>query len=74
MYDTDTNTITEEYDLPELPEPTDDPDGETAELVLFRFRQERISLGDGFTIADAQDYCSRDDTSGDGWFTGFYRR
>lgn len=66
------------YDLPELPEVADDDDvwdgtaeDTTVELVLFRFQEENIVLGDGFTVADAQDYCGRDDTAGDGWFVGY---
>lgn len=77
---TDIDDILTEYDLPELPEPAefngDDDDSEdTVELVLARFQQGSVSLGDGFTEADAQAYCQRDDTrdpAGD-WFV-FYRR
>ena len=68
--DTSTTDTMAEYDLPELPDPADDEDG-TAELVLFRFQQENITLGDGFTIAYAQEYCQREDTHGDGWFVGY---
>jgi hypothetical protein len=78
--DTANNEIIEQYGLPELPEPVGDTDdyaeGELAELVIFRQHAENIYL-DGFvTLADAQEYCSRDDTgdAGGGWFTGFYRR
>jgi hypothetical protein len=67
-------TALEDYDLPELPDLADDSETETAQLVLFRFDQERIVLGDGYTIAGAQEYCSRDDTRGNGWFVGYYRR
>lgn len=66
------------YGLPELPEPVDDPDeyeeGELAELVLFRFQDKRISLGDGYLLADAMEYCQDEDTHSDGWFVGFYKR
>jgi hypothetical protein len=70
----DTDSILEEYGLPGLPEPADAGADETAELVLFRSGQEKISLGSGFAVADAQKYCSREDTHGPGWFTGWYRR
>ena len=76
---TEISEVLAAYGLPELPEPVEDPDeydeGELAELVLFRFNEERISLGDSFELADAMDYCNRDDTSDNGsWFVGFYRR
>lgn len=70
MYDTDIEDIIEEYELPELPEPADDPDDGPATLVLFRQGQGGTWLGDCFTVADAQEYCSREDTHGDGWFVG----
>jgi hypothetical protein len=62
-----------EEDLPELPEPADDTEDDTATLVLFRFKQENIPLGDGdvYPLADAMAYCQRDDTSGEGWFVGW---
>ena len=72
MYDHDIEDVIEEYGLPELPEPADDPDDGPATLVLSRFGQENIWLGDCFTVADAQEYCSDEDTHGDGWFV-FYR-
>jgi hypothetical protein len=65
-------TITPE-NLPELPEPADEDAAGTATLVLFRFKEESITLGDGevFALADAKEYCEREDTHGDGWFTGW---
>jgi hypothetical protein len=68
-------SIMQEYDLPELPEPAEEGSGATARLVLFRFQQENIPLGDGdvYALADAQEYCCRDDASGSpDWFVGWY--
>lgn len=68
------------YGLPELPEPEDpdlnyDEEGEQVEptvwLILFQPEQESITLAGDILRADAQEYCQRDDTHGDGWFTGF---
>jgi hypothetical protein len=64
MYVMTADEITEvidSYHLPELPEADEDhylnEDDETVSLVLFRFQQDNVPLGDGFSIADAQDYC-----------------
>ena len=68
------------YGLPELPEPEDpelnnDLEGNQIEptvwLILFRFQQENITLAGDILKYDAQAYCQRDDTSGDGWFVGY---
>jgi hypothetical protein len=74
MSNTDVDDVIEEYNLPELPEPAeDDEDEDTVSLVLFRFKQENITLGDGFTRADAREYCEREDTHADEWFVGWRR-
>lgn len=60
--------------LPELPEPTDDEDAEVTALFLSVQGQGSTPLTDyDIALADAQEYCSRDDTHGDGWFVGFWR-
>jgi hypothetical protein len=76
----DVDDVLETYGLPPLPEPDDDAEYEdTVTLVLFRHKDENIPLGDSFTLADAQEYCSRDDTADNSvatlrpWFTGFWR-
>ena len=60
------------YDLPELPDETDENDDtvDTVELMLFRQDDANLHLG-YVTRQDAQEYASRDDTHGDGWFVGF---
>lgn len=81
MYYEDATAITmASYGLPELPEPADDDDDDenedentTVSLVLFRRNQGNIPLGDGFTLADAQEYCEREDTHDDDWFVGWRR-
>jgi hypothetical protein len=61
-----------ELGLPDLPEPDeDDPEGR--ELVVFQFKGETIMLAEGIPLADAMEYCDREDTHGDGWFAGFRR-
>lgn len=76
--DTANNEIVTMFGLPELPETVEDPDGydegELAQLAISRFQQEKIWLDGEVTLADAQEYCSRDDTRGGDWFVMFYRR
>lgn len=67
-----TEEILQEFSLPELPEEYEGDEPENArQLVIFRFKEENIPLGEPVSLADAQEYCSRDDTHGDGWFVGF---
>lgn len=68
------SSIMEEYGLPELPEPSDGDASGTARLVLFRQGRTSLPLGNGdvYVLADAQEYCCRDDTSGSpDWFVGW---
>jgi hypothetical protein len=60
--------------LPPLPEPAEDDEAELVALVLFRQGATNIRLTDyEIALADAQGYCDREDTHGDGWFVGFWR-
>lgn len=74
----DTRETLVKYDLPELPETIDacDTDQSTVELVVYRFKQEKLALA-YVSEEDAQEYCSRDDTRGDDengpWFVGYRR-
>lgn len=71
MYDTDIEDVIAEYELPGLPE-EDDTAEQTTRLVLFRFQQEKIQLADDIPLADAREYCDREDTRGHLWFVGYY--
>jgi hypothetical protein len=72
MYDTEEiAAVIEQYGLPGLPEP-DDTAEQTARLVLFRHKQGKITLADDIPLADAQEYCDREDTHGPEWFVGLY--
>ncbi len=41
------------------------------ELVKFVFKGEREVIATGLTLAEAQEYCEREDTHGEGWFVGY---
>jgi hypothetical protein len=63
--------------LPVIPDAVDDPDiveagAQLAKLVLFRYRQENITLATDIPVSDAQEYCSHPGTSANGWFVGYY--
>ena len=57
-----------EYGLPAVPEEgTGDRN-----LYVFRFPQpEKLLIAENVTLENAREYCSREDTHGDGWFLGF---
>jgi hypothetical protein len=75
-YDIEVSDIKFGLELPDFPDETDasDTTDELAELFLSRFNGEKVYFGFLITVADAQEYCSRDDTHGSGWFVGWYRR
>lgn len=58
-----------EYELPELPDYYEGPG--SAQLVLFRMRENNEALT-YCSLEDAQEYCEREDTHGDGWFVGWH--
>lgn len=72
--------IAARFGLPELPEAVEDPDeyedGELAQLAVAQQHGEKIYLAGYVTVADAMEYCSRDDTSDveTGWMVIWYRR
>ena len=78
--ETTNDEITEYFGLPGLPEPVEDTsaydEGTLAQLAISQFDGEKIYLDGEITLADAQEYCSRDDThdTDAGWFVMFYRR
>ena len=78
MYDTDDiEDVLATYGLPELPDPDED-DEEGRELVLYRFKDHHIVLAGSIPLADAMEYCDREDThdtknSPPLWFVGFRR-
>jgi hypothetical protein len=58
-------------DLPDYPAESED-NGHTCKLVLFRQNITNVVLATGVSHSDAVEYCERDDTSGNGWFVGWY--
>ena len=46
-------------------------DDKTYEIVRFRFKQGGEVIRTGLTLEEAQEWCERDDTHGDGWFDGY---
>jgi len=45
----------------------------TYRIVRFRFNGRRKVIKSGLTLAEAQAWCQRPDTKGEGWFDGFER-
>lgn len=72
MPDFDVDELVTEYDLPPLPD-EDDTGPEARVLVLFRQDDTNVVLTNPVALADAMNYCNREDTHGDGWFVGFNR-
>jgi hypothetical protein len=58
------------YKLPELPEEYNGED--SASVMLFLQHDTSITRADSVSIADAREYCQREDTHGDCWFVGYF--
>lgn len=43
----------------------------TYEVVRFKFKGEHEVIKTGLTLEEAKEWCSDEDTKGDGWFDGF---
>jgi hypothetical protein len=57
------------YGLPAVPEEgTGDRN-----LHVFRSGEEKLLIAENVTLESAQEYCSREDTHGNGWFVAFNR-
>jgi hypothetical protein len=62
----------DKYNLPDLPWSVADDDSQARMLVLtFAHSDERVKLASCVSLRDAKAYCSRPDTSGDGWAVVF---
>lgn len=46
-------------------------DETTYEIVRFHFKGESEVIAQGKTLDEAQEWCEREDTHGDGWFDGY---
>ena len=43
----------------------------TYKIVRFKFEGDNETIKEGLTLEEAQEWCQRDDTHGDGWFDGY---
>ena len=43
----------------------------TYKIVRFQFKGENEVVQTGLTLEEAQEWCRREDTHGDGWFDGY---
>lgn len=43
----------------------------TYSIIRFKFKGENEVIKTGVTLEEAQEYCDREDTHGDGWFDGY---
>ena len=43
----------------------------TYKIIRFRFKGTKRVIQRGLTLEEAQEWCSREDTHGDGWFDGY---
>jgi hypothetical protein len=43
----------------------------TYKIIRFRFDDDAIEIATGLTLDEAQEWCRREDTRGDGWFDGY---
>lgn len=43
----------------------------TYRIVRFRFQGAKRTIKRGLTLEQAQEWCSREDTHGEGWFDGY---
>ncbi len=48
-----------------------DTDNKTYEIVRFHFQGDNEVIKTGLTLEEAQEWCQREDTHGDGWFDGY---
>lgn len=74
------DAIIRQFGLPALPEADESMDIESADsyaapryLTFFGVERTPVVLREYVTLADAKEYCNREDTHGRGWFVGFDR-
>jgi len=76
----ETEGLMRQFGLPALPEADESMDIESADsyaapryLTFFGVERTPVVLREYVTLADAKEYCNREDTHGRGWFVGFDR-